>query len=88
MDEDILRKNFIKCTTIVAIRPGKHFALIAKEEVTKQASPSASAQRMNREAQKKIRPAGKRLSVPNVIAVIPVMKRPTMNIDFEPMRTI
>jgi hypothetical protein len=43
---------------------------------------------MNREAQKKIRPAGKRLSVPNVIAVIPVMKRPTMNIDFEPMRTI
>jgi hypothetical protein len=35
---------------MVAILPGKDLALIANEEVTKQASPSASAHRMKMEA--------------------------------------
>jgi hypothetical protein len=73
---------------MVAIRPGKHLALMAKEEVTKQASPSASAHRMSREDQKKMRPGGNRFSVPNPIAVMPVIRRPTMNIGLEPTKDI
>lgn len=41
------------------MRPGKHLAPIAKELVTKHASPNAFAQRIITDAQKKDLPAGR-----------------------------
>lgn len=73
---------------MVAILPGKHFALIAKELVTKHASPNASAQRTVSEAQKNIRLDGKKLRKPKAIAVTPVIKRPVVNIFLDPKNAI